>query len=47
MEQNIATADTVNDVLEAADSLHRQLEDLLESIERIDASLRRDNDLRM
>ena len=47
MEQNIPSTDTVNDVLEAANSLHRQMEDLLESIERIQASMRRDDELRM
>ena len=47
MEQNIAIADTVQDVLEAADSLHYQIEDLLVSIERIQASMRRDDELRM
>lgn len=47
MEQNIATADTVQDVLETANSLHCQLEDLLVNIERIQASMRRDDELRM
>lgn len=46
MEQNIATADTVQDVLETANSLHCRLENLLESIELIQASMRRDDELR-
>ena len=47
MDQNIPSINNVNDVLEAANSLHRQMEDLLESIERIQASMRRDDELRM
>lgn len=47
MEQIIASTDTVTDVLETADSLRDQLENLLVSIELIQASMRRDDELRM
>ena len=47
MEQNITTADTVQDVLEVANDLRIRLEDILESLGQMQASLNRYDELRM
>lgn len=47
MEQNIATVDTVQDVLEVANDLRIRLEDILESLDQMQASLNRYDELRM
>lgn len=47
MEQNIATADTVQDELLDTRSMHRELEEIWVQIGKIEAALNRANELLM
>lgn len=47
MEQNMPAVDTVQNVLEVANDLRIRLEDILESLGQMQASLNRYDELRM